>query len=181
MRSAAVAFLVLALAVSCQGAPSDREDIAGSKDTALATFLQPLEAKWRDDQTIPERRSRELSYFGTGYSYHPYGGHHNPLYTSPYSQQALYSNPYSTPGYGIGGLNGYGGAGGGLGGLGVGGGIGYLGTGAGGYPGAQFGYSGFGQGAGAYPYGGGFNVGQSPYGGGYGTQLGGYYNRGLYV
>ncbi|XP_050078636.1 uncharacterized protein LOC126565497 [Anopheles maculipalpis] len=176
----AVGFLVLAvLAISCQGIESDREDIAGSKDSALATFLQPLEAKWRDDQTIPERRSRELSYFGTGYSYNPYGGHHNPLYTTPYSQQGLY-NPYASPGYGFGALNGYGGAGG-LGGFGVGGSVGYLGTGAGGYPGgAQFGYSGFGQGAGAYPYGGGFNVGQSPYGG-YGNQLGGLYNRGLYV
>uniref|UniRef100_A0A182T6D2 Uncharacterized protein n=1 Tax=Anopheles maculatus TaxID=74869 RepID=A0A182T6D2_9DIPT len=203
MKSA-VGFLVLVLAVSCRGTTSDRDDIAGSKDSALATFLQPLEAKWRDDQTIPERRSRELSYFGkyfgktllgikttkllivslgTGYSYNPYAGHHNPLYTSPYGQQGLY-NPYSSPGYGFGTLNGYGGAGGlggGLGSFGVGGSAGYLGTGVGaGYPGAQFGYSGFGQGAGAYPYGGGFNVAQSPYGG-YGTQLGGYYNRGLYV
>uniref|UniRef100_A0A182PUP5 Uncharacterized protein n=1 Tax=Anopheles epiroticus TaxID=199890 RepID=A0A182PUP5_9DIPT len=109
--------------------------------------------------------------------YHPYGGHHNPLYSSPYGQQALY-NPYSNPSYSFGGLNGgYGGATGA-----------FLGSGfGGGYPAGvqqQFGYGGFGQGAGAYPYSAGWNaVGQSPYGG-YGSQLvgGGYYNRGgLYV
>ncbi|XP_053666236.1 ATP-dependent RNA helicase A-like [Anopheles marshallii] len=177
MRSVGVLLLVV-LAAACHGTTTDREDIAGSKDTALATFLQPLEAKLREDQIIPERRSRELSYFGTGYSYHPYGGHYNPLY-SPYSHQGVYS-PYNSPAYGFGGtLNGYGGGAAGFGGFGGGNGA-FLGTGAGGYPGSQFGYSGFGQGTGAYPYGGGFNVGQSPYGG-YGSQLGGYYNRGLYV
>uniref|UniRef100_A0A182VTU5 Uncharacterized protein n=1 Tax=Anopheles minimus TaxID=112268 RepID=A0A182VTU5_9DIPT len=158
--------------VSCHGTTTDREDIGGSKDTALATFLQPLEARLRDDQTLPERRSRELSYFGTGYNYNPYAGHHNPLYT-PYSQQGIYS-PYSNPAYG------YGGGAAGFGGFGGGNGA-FYGAGAGGYPGAQFGYSGFGQGVGAYPYGGGgWNAGQSPYAG-YGSQLGGYYNRGLYV
>uniref|UniRef100_A0A182U5F1 Uncharacterized protein n=1 Tax=Anopheles melas TaxID=34690 RepID=A0A182U5F1_9DIPT len=174
----------------CQGTTTDREDIADSKDSSLARFLQPLEARLRDDQSVPERRSRELSYFGSGYSYHPYAGHHNPLY-SPYSQQGLY-NPYS-----FGGLNGYGGAGvagfgtaGGYGGLAAGVGNGaYFGSGAGvaGYPTAgvqQFGYNGLvgGQGVGSYPYTGGWNagVGQTPYAG-YVGQLGGYYNRGLYV
>ncbi|XP_061514027.1 uncharacterized protein LOC133393363 [Anopheles gambiae] len=191
MRSAVnVLLVVLGAAALCQGTTTDREDIADSKDSSLARFLQPLEARLRDDQSVPERRSRELSYFGSGYSYHPYGGHHNPLY-SPYSQQGLY-NPYS-----FGGLNGYGGAGvagfgtaGGYGGLAAGVGNGaYFGSGAGvaGYPTAgvqQFGYNGLvgGQGVGSYPYTGGWNagVGQTPYAG-YGGQLGGYYNRGLYV
>uniref|UniRef100_A0A182MW25 Uncharacterized protein n=1 Tax=Anopheles culicifacies TaxID=139723 RepID=A0A182MW25_9DIPT len=175
MKSVVVLLLVV-LAVSCHGTTTDREDIAGSKDTALATFLQPLEAKLRDNQIFPERRSRELSYFGNGYSYNPYAGHHNPLYT-PYSQQGVYS-PYNTPGYGLGTLNGYGGGVAGFGGFGGAGNGAFFGAGAGGYPGSQLGYSGFGQGSGAYPYGGvgGWNVGQSPYAG-YGTQLGGYYNR----
>uniref|UniRef100_A0A182K0Y6 Uncharacterized protein n=1 Tax=Anopheles christyi TaxID=43041 RepID=A0A182K0Y6_9DIPT len=183
-----VSFLLVVLAVSCHGTTTDRDDIAASKDSSLATFLQPLEARLRDDQSVPERRSRELSYLG--YSYHPYGAHHNPLYSSgPYSQQGLY-NPYSNLApYSFGGLNG--GYGGGVAGLAAGyGGIAgsngaFLGTGGvGGYPTAgvqQFGYTGFGQGSGSYPYAGGWNaVGQSPYAG-YGSQLGGYYNRGLYV
>uniref|UniRef100_A0A4Y0BNS6 Uncharacterized protein n=1 Tax=Anopheles funestus TaxID=62324 RepID=A0A4Y0BNS6_ANOFN len=173
MRSV-VLLLAIVLVASCHGTTTDREDIAGSKDSALATFLQPVEVRLRDDQTIPDRRSRELSYFGTGYNYQPYAGHHNPLYT-PYSQQGIYS-PYNTPAYGFGTLNGYGAGGAGFGGFGGGNGA-FFGNGVGGYPGTQFGYSGFGQGTGAYPYGGGV---QSPYGG-YGSQLGGYYNRGLYV
>uniref|UniRef100_A0A182QYI1 Uncharacterized protein n=1 Tax=Anopheles farauti TaxID=69004 RepID=A0A182QYI1_9DIPT len=178
MRSAVV-FLVALLVVSCQGTTNDREDIAGSKDTPLATFLQPVQARLRDDQDLPDRRARELSYFGTGYSYNPYVGHHNALYTPYSSQHGLY-NPYTSnpAAYSFGSLNGYGGAtgfGGGFGGLSN---TAFLGTGTGAYPGAQFGGFGQGVGAGTYPYG----VGaQSPYGGGYGNQFGGYYNRGLYV
>uniref|UniRef100_A0A182NB01 Uncharacterized protein n=1 Tax=Anopheles dirus TaxID=7168 RepID=A0A182NB01_9DIPT len=182
MRSV-VAFLFVMLAVSCQGTTSDREDIAGSKDAPLATFLQPVQVRLRDEQDLPDRRARELSYFGTGYSYNPYAGHHNALYTPYSSQHGLY-NPYTnSPGYNLGALNGYGGAagfGGAFGGVGNGA---FLGTGTAGYPGAQFGgFGGIGQGAvgGAYPYGAGWNVAQSPYGA-YGNQLGGYYNRGFLV
>lgn len=65
MRSAvSVLLVVLGAAALCQGTTTDREDIADSKDSSLARFLQPLEARLRDDQTVPERRSRELSYFG---------------------------------------------------------------------------------------------------------------------
>ncbi|XP_053677029.1 uncharacterized protein LOC128727176 [Anopheles nili] len=173
MRASVVAFLFVLLAVSCHGTTTDREDIAASKDSSLATFLQPLEARLRDDQSLPERRSRELSYFGTGYGYNGYPGHYNPLYAQPYSQQGLYS-AYGNPAY-----NGFGGLGGS--GAYLGGGVGTLG-GYGGYPNGQFGHGQFvGQGSGAYnPYGAGWNAIQSPYGG-YGNQLGGYYSRGLYV
>uniref|UniRef100_A0A182JEX6 Uncharacterized protein n=1 Tax=Anopheles atroparvus TaxID=41427 RepID=A0A182JEX6_ANOAO len=175
-----VVLLCASLVVSCRATTTDREDVAGSRDAALATFLQPLEVRLRGDRILPDRSARELSYLGTGYNYSPYtAGHYspyNPVYGGQHSQYNPYSSPY------VGGLGGYGAGVGGFGGVGatgVGGfiGAGGLGGGLGGYPaGGQFGY---GIGQSAYPYANGLNALQSPVG--YGNQLAGYYNRGLYV
>ncbi|XP_052867154.1 RNA-binding protein FUS-like [Anopheles cruzii] len=164
-------FVILLLAwtaISCQGTTTDRDDIAGSKESSLATILQPLEARIRNDEALSDRRSRELTYFGSGYNYNPYTTQYN-----PYIRHSQY-NPYNPH---AGGMHGFGGAGD-LNGIGFAGAGGVLGGGfAGyGYPGIQTGY---GMGNAGYPYHNGLNALQSPYG--YGNQLGGYYNRGLYI
>ncbi|KFB44237.1 hypothetical protein ZHAS_00012131 [Anopheles sinensis] len=173
-----VILLFALLAVSCRATTTDREDVAGSKEAALATFLQPLEVRLRDDRILPDRNARELGYLGTGYNYSPYTtGHYNP-YNPVYGGQHAQYNPYSPY---VGGLSGYGSGVGGFGGVGAAGAGGFIGGGLtgglGGYPaGGQLGY---GIGQSAYPYANGWNALQSPVG--YGNQLAGYYNRGLYV
>ncbi|XP_035774558.1 keratin-associated protein 19-2-like [Anopheles albimanus] len=169
MKSLVLLFALVA--TSCRATSTDRDDIAGSKDSSLASFLQPIEARVRNDQIVPERRSRELSYLGTGYNYNPYATQYHP-YGLQHNQYNPY-NPYA------GSLNGYGGVGtiGGVGGIGLGGAGGFVGGGFGGYgyPGATAGY---GVGQSVYPYSNGWSAIQTPYG--YGNQLGGY-NRGLYI